>query len=79
MRMRLARNYNFNTHSEASHLRDVVNSPAANFDTKPDGAELLAKVRDRSCDIAAIDHTPSRRLVVTLTQQVPSLRMRNIC
>ncbi len=44
MRMRLARNYNFNTHTDASHLRDVINGPADYLDEKPDGSELLAKV-----------------------------------
>jgi hypothetical protein len=47
MRMRLARNYNFNRHEDASHLRDTGQT-VAETPSKDKATELLAKVTKRS-------------------------------
>ena len=45
MRMKLARNYNYNTHTDASQLRDIGSAPApAPQDTN--ASLLLAKVQE---------------------------------
>ena len=42
--MRLARNYNFSTHEDASKLRDLGSKPIDKQEPKSEGSELLAKV-----------------------------------
>ena len=55
MRMRLARNYNFNTHVDASHSRDVGSVPLTMDESLTAGSELLAKVvRRRSSSISSV-------------------------
>lgn len=56
MRMRLARNYNFNTHVDASNLRDIGNVPFTMSDSLTAGSELLAKVvvRRRTSSIGSV-------------------------
>ena len=47
MRMRLARNYNYNTHEDASRLRDTGQSGNTQENLKAD-SELLAKLHKRN-------------------------------
>jgi len=43
MRMKLTRNYNYNTHTDASHLRDIGSIPTP-APQDPNASLLLAKV-----------------------------------
>ena len=55
MRMKLSRNYNYNTHADASHLRDtgsVLNEEKPQQDNKADVA-LLAKVTSRKDSVSS--------------------------
>ena len=47
MRMRLARNFNFTRHEQASKLRDTGHSSSQHLNQPEEGAELLAKVAKR--------------------------------
>lgn len=48
MRMRLARNYNYNRHKDASNLRDTGQSPSSTPLKEKAESELLAKVTKRT-------------------------------
>ena len=52
--MRLARNYNYNTHEDASRLRDTGQSGNSQDNVKAD-SELLAKVTKRSSSSSLVE------------------------
>ncbi len=54
MRMRLARNYNYNTHEDASRLRDTGQLGGTQDDMKAD-SELLAKVSKRKSSSSLVE------------------------
>ena len=55
MRMKLSRNYNFNSHADASHLRDVGNALVEDSSSqqKEAAVALLAKVTSRRVSLSS--------------------------